>query len=1334
MLVQQNTMHGPGIANTTYIEFSEMKGGKKKWPPMSVARLKHCSAIERTTGKRNVACIHLDVDGVGVKSKGKFEVRFEKNDDADKWFALLTKDFNGIAKVASHVMALSTVVLKDALKAHEMFVASDAAVTAAAAASGGGGSSDGPPTTREGYVAQGGGGAGGPKLRSHSNTARPSTRNPAQQQRVPQPRAGAAGAVPPGNPALGYIAMGGGPALRAQQTRRQKAAGGGAQRPARLRAGSTGASPSMQKQSPNAQQQQQQQQQHGGPRRAETAPPNVGAGDGPAQYENFKPGGIAAQDEAEHPTPKQHPRRSPPSPAADAAVTTAAVATAPPALPVEEEEEEEEPSSRGKRGGRAGGALPPTSKAVATVDLRNMHIYDDVQCCSECRKSVSLGVTDDNDGSWYCAECWARFVKDGGEHTVEDGGVRWTINTAMDNIGETDETGDAGSKGGASGMGGVAGTDEDGDATLLAQAVSGIRASGGGGGRNGDGGGGDVGEYSGDEEQAYTKFFATTDGMEAAPGAETAPESLPPAVADTTDADLQEAEAAEAENAAESAASATSHAVMYHGYSGTLAPDGVEVVVDAKEKLDALASFGLSEGASEHLLVLSDTGIQIITGTDPAGEVVQTLDTGSITFSHLSEEGCLSIIVTDLHSRMSICHCMDACTADDNMADILQRVQVFAEGAIEEQNDVTTQRKAHLSTDLTQFARKTSVRLQQSSGKASLSATSSARGKGNGVQRMFSVKRVSQEAARNNSSRSNNGKPSSTADMRTPIGIVTCSYLGSVSVPKQQGNDVLRLGLGELAKSVDFSPTGVAAVSSLFGLKVISVNSSEELVEIPVRNVTFSAPIEDEEGLAPLQSRIGARWKSPVFGIIHVNPQLQSNTLELFQVLTKGDLATMQKSISAGTTHLVSTLHKRRMNNGGAAIDSTNPFKPTSDTGDIIPPILAKHQVSRRGLKPLRVLGQGAFGEVWLAKERTPPAGHQAKYLAVKMVKTDSSASDGAAFLAECEVMTLLRHPNLLRMHGVSIRQTPWLVVIDFIKYGDLHKVLRTCRAKKLPLRYSEQYYFAAQIACGMRYVAMQRLVHMDLATRNVLLSENNEVKVADFGLTQKLAPGKTTWRLRTKMCLPQRWQSVEGMNYQVFSEKSDVWSFGVTCWEIMTYGRLPYPGVKLVKIKSHVSGGGRLEPPKGYPDSVLFWGIIEKCWNAKHQERPTFNDLVKQMVSAGEDEEKKGYTHEMRDIGKMLRSTPAADAGIYGDPNTDATDLPVRVPWPPNLHFVWGSKPVSKRKSAPPVHPPSTVPKTQSPQQQQQQQQQQQRRVKPQSSSQSPPPAAEADPSEMDF
>ena len=159
-------------------------------------------------------------------------------------------------------------------------------------------------------------------------------------------------------------------------------------------------------------------------------------------------------------------------------------------------------------------------------------------------------------------------------------------------------------------------------------------------------------------------------------------------------------------------------------------------------------------------------------------------------------------------------------------------------------------------------------------------------------------------------------------------------------------------------------------------------------------------------------------------------------------------------------------------------------------------------------------------------------------------------------------------------------------------------------------------------------------------------------------------------------------------MNLQVFSEKSDVWSFGVTCWEIMTYGRLPYNTVKLAGVKKHVTSGGRLECPSGYPSHVKYWGIVVKCWEAKQGNRPTFAELVTSMVNAGQDEAKQGGNHAMRDVGKMLRSTPAADASIYDDAaDPDASGEIVAVPWPSNLQFAWGgiaNNPRTRKAAAP--------------------------------------------------
>jgi serine/threonine protein kinase len=76
-----------------------------------------------------------------------------------------------------------------------------------------------------------------------------------------------------------------------------------------------------------------------------------------------------------------------------------------------------------------------------------------------------------------------------------------------------------------------------------------------------------------------------------------------------------------------------------------------------------------------------------------------------------------------------------------------------------------------------------------------------------------------------------------------------------------------------------------------------------------------------------------------------------------------------------------------------------------------------------------------------------------------------------------------------------------------------------------------------------------------DLAARNCLLGDNTQVKVADFGLTHKIPDGKKYWRLTQKMKLPVKWMSTEAMQRHRFSEKSDVWAFGVTCWEISAYG-----------------------------------------------------------------------------------------------------------------------------------------------------------------------------------
>lgn len=113
-------------------------------------------------------------------------------------------------------------------------------------------------------------------------------------------------------------------------------------------------------------------------------------------------------------------------------------------------------------------------------------------------------------------------------------------------------------------------------------------------------------------------------------------------------------------------------------------------------------------------------------------------------------------------------------------------------------------------------------------------------------------------------------------------------------------------------------------------------------------------------------------------------------------------------------------------------------------------------------------------------------------------------------------------------------------------------------RALSLPQRID----IAAQIACGMAYLESQNYIHRDLAARNILVGEGNNVKIADFGLARVIKDDEYEARVGARF--PIKWTAPEAANYNRFTIKSDVWSFGILLTEIVTFGRLPYPGTFL--------------------------------------------------------------------------------------------------------------------------------------------------------------------------
>lgn len=163
-------------------------------------------------------------------------------------------------------------------------------------------------------------------------------------------------------------------------------------------------------------------------------------------------------------------------------------------------------------------------------------------------------------------------------------------------------------------------------------------------------------------------------------------------------------------------------------------------------------------------------------------------------------------------------------------------------------------------------------------------------------------------------------------------------------------------------------------------------------------------------------------------------------------------------------------------------------------------------------------------------------------------------------------------------------------------------------RDLELPLLYVEQLDFCSQIAAGMRHVAEKGFVHMDVATRNILV-KGRRLKVADFGTSHQVDVKTKEFLLLSRMRLPVRWMAPETLrgNQISFSEKTDVWSFGVTCWEIFSYAAIPFGDLSSEKAKAAVQDGKLLEKPAACPQR-FFDNVLMPCWRADASARPQFN------------------------------------------------------------------------------------------------------------------------------
>uniref|UniRef100_A0A8D8Y420 Tyrosine-protein kinase n=1 Tax=Cacopsylla melanoneura TaxID=428564 RepID=A0A8D8Y420_9HEMI len=256
-------------------------------------------------------------------------------------------------------------------------------------------------------------------------------------------------------------------------------------------------------------------------------------------------------------------------------------------------------------------------------------------------------------------------------------------------------------------------------------------------------------------------------------------------------------------------------------------------------------------------------------------------------------------------------------------------------------------------------------------------------------------------------------------------------------------------------------------------------------------------------------------------------------------------------------------------------------------------------EIDRTSLKFVRKLGSGQFGEVWegLWNNTTP--------VAIKTLKMGTM--DPKDFLAEAQIMKKLRHSKLIQLYAVCTMEEPIYIITELMKNGSLLEYLQgKGNGKGRNLKLPQLIDMAAHIAAGMAYLESQNYIHRDLAARNVLVTDNNVVKIADFGLARLIKEDEYEARVGARF--PIKWTAPEAANYSKFSIKSDVWSFGILLTELVTYGRIPYPGMTNAEVLHQVEHGYRMPCPQGCPPRL--YDIMLECWLKDPMKRPTFETL----------------------------------------------------------------------------------------------------------------------------